>query len=221
MRVVVAEDSALLREGVVSLLVAEGHEVLASVGDAPALLAAVEADPPDVVVVDVRMPPGGFDDGLRAAVEVRRRWPGVGVLVLSQWVERRYADQLLHDGRGGVGYLLKDRIVDVGEFLDALARVAGGGAAFDPEVVRRLLSRDSRAEAMARLTARERQVLEAMAEGLVNAAVGERLHVSQSAVEKHVAAIFDKLGIAQAEGYSRRVLAVLAYLSEETGAPGS
>ena len=217
MRVIVAEDSALLREGIVQLLLAEGHEVPAAVGDAGALRAAVAEHLPDVAVVDVRMPPGGTDDGLRAAVAIRRDHPEVAVLVLSQWVERRSADRLLGDGRGGVGYLLKDRVADVGEFLDALQRVAAGGAAFDPEVVRRLLTRDERADALARLTPRELQVLGLMAEGLANGVIGARLHVSQSAVEKHVAAIFDKLGISAAGGYSRRVLAVLAYLGEAAG----
>ena len=214
MRVIVAEDSALLREGLVRLLQEEGHDVVAAVGDATALLVAVEDQQPDVAVVDVRMPPGGTDDGLRAAVEIRRRWPGTAVVVLSQWVERRYADQLLSEGRGGIGYLLKDRVVDVGQFLDALARVAAGGAAFDPEVVRQLLARDSRAAALDRLTARERDVLGAMAEGLSNPTIAARLHVSQSAVEKHVAAIFDKLGLGGTAGYSRRVLAVLAHLAD-------
>ncbi|GAA4983789.1 response regulator transcription factor [Kineococcus glutinatus] len=211
MRVIVAEDSALLREGVVRLLAEEGHDVVAAVGDADALLAAVAEHRPDVAVVDVRMPPGGTDDGLRAAVAVRGRWPGTGVLVLSQWVERRYADELLADGRGGVGYLLKDRVVDVGQFLDALARVAAGGAAFDPEVVRQLLTRQER-DPLAQLTGREGDVLAAMAEGLSNASIAARLHVSQSAVEKHAAAIFDKLGIPSEGGFNRRVLAVLAHL---------
>lgn len=212
---IVAEDSTLLREGLVRLLAEEGHEVAAAVGDADALLDAVETHQPDIAVVDVRMPPGNSDDGLRAAVQIRRRWPAVAVLVLSQWVERRYADSLLSGGRGGIGYLLKDRVVDVGQFLDALQRVAAGGAAFDPEVVRQLLIRDSRTSALDRLTGREHQVLAAMAEGLANPAVADCLHVSQSAVEKHIAAIFDKLGINTVDGYSRRVLAVLTYLRDE------
>lgn len=215
MRVIVAEDSALLRAGLVRLLVEEGHQVPAAVADAGALLLAVEAHQPDIAVVDVRMPPGNTDDGLRAAVEIRRRWPTVAVLVLSQWVERRYADSLLRGGRGGVGYLLKDRVVDVGQFLDALARVAAGGAAFDPEVVRQLLARDDRAIALGRLTSREAEVLAAMAEGLANPTVADRLHISRSGVEKHIAAIFDKLDINAADGYSRRVLAVLTYLGHQ------
>lgn len=212
---IVAEDSTLLREGLVRLLREEGHQVLAAVADADALLSAVHTEQPDVAVVDVRMPPGNADDGLRAAVEIRRRWPAVAVLVLSQWVERRYADSLLSAGRGGIGYLLKDRVVDVEQFVDALQRVADGGAAFDPEVVRQMLVRDSRAVALGRLTSREQEVLAAMAEGLTNPSIAERLHVSPSAVEKHVAAIFDKLGINAVDGYSRRVLAVLTYLHDQ------
>jgi DNA-binding NarL/FixJ family response regulator len=207
-RVTIAEDSALLREGLVRLLADEGHTVVAAVGDARALLGAVERDPPDVVVADVRMPPTHTDEGVVAALEIRRRWPGVGVLVLSQYVERRHAARLLADAGGGVGYLLKDRVAQVGEFLDALERVGGGGAAFDPEVVRRLLG----AGPLDRLTPREREVLDAMAEGLTNAAAGARLRRSVSAVEKHVASILGKLGIAEDPDYNRRVLAVLRYL---------
>lgn len=212
MRVTIAEDSALLREGLVRLLVDEGHEVLAAVGDAGALLGAVEREQPDVVVADVRMPPGHSDEGVVAALEIRRRWPQVGVLVLSQYVERRHTAQLIGDGRGGVGYLLKDRVAQVGEFLDALERVGGGGAAFDPEVVRQLLAAGRRTDPLSRLTPRERDVLDAMAEGLTNAGTAERLRMSVSAVEKHVASIIAKLGIPETAGYSRRVLAVLRYL---------
>jgi len=212
MRVILAEDATLLREGLARLLADEGHEVTASVGDADALLAAVAADPPDVVVADVRMPPTHTDEGLRAALAIRERWPQVGVLVLSQYVERQYAARLIGEESGGVGYLLKDRVMQVGEFLDALERVGRGGAAFDPEVVRRLLARTTKADPLARLTPRERDVLGLMAEGLTNAAIAERLHVSQSAVEKHVNAIFDKLELFPTPGYSRRVLAVLRYL---------
>jgi DNA-binding NarL/FixJ family response regulator len=215
--VIVAEDSALLREGIVRLLAEEGYDVVAAVGDADELLAAVQIHQPDAAVVDVRMPPRHTDDGLRAAVEIRRRWPATAVLVLSQWVERRYADQLLSEGRGGIGYLLKDRVVEVGQFLDALDRVLAGGAAFDPDVVRQLLARDSRAAALERLTGREKEVLAAMAEGLSNPTIASQLHVSPSAVEKHVTAIFDKLGITAADGYSRRVLAVLTYLGDRPG----
>ena len=212
MRVTIAEDSALLREGLVRLLVDEGHEVVAAVGDARALLGAVEREQPDVVVADVRMPPTHTDEGVVAALEIRRRWPQVGVLVLSQYVERRHTAQLISDDGGRVGYLLKDRVAQVGEFLDALERVGAGGAAFDPEVVRQLLAVGRRADPLSRLTPREREVLDAMAEGLTNAGTAERLRMSVSAVEKHVASIFGKLGIAETAGYSRRVLAVLRYL---------
>ncbi|GIG89191.1 DNA-binding response regulator [Plantactinospora endophytica] len=207
-----AEDSTLLREGLVRLLAEEGHRVVAAVGDASALVTAVTADPPDAVVVDVRMPPTHTDEGLRAALEIRRRWPAVGVLVLSQYVEKRYAVELLTSQSGGVGYLLKDRVAQVGEFLDALSRVADGGAAFDPEVVRQLLARTSHTDPLTRLTVRERAVLDHMAQGHTNATIAGHLHVSQSAVEKHVNAIFDKLDLAHVTGYSRRVLAVLRYL---------
>jgi DNA-binding NarL/FixJ family response regulator len=208
----IAEDSALLRDGLVRLLVDEGHEVLAAVGDARALLGALEREQPDVVVADVRMPPTHSDEGVVAALEIRRRWPQVGVLVLSQYVERRHTAQLIGDDGGRVGYLLKDRVAQVGEFLDALERVGAGGAAFDPEVVRQLLAAGRRADPLSRLTPRERDVLDAMAEGLTNAGTAERLRMSVSAVEKHVASIFGKLGIPDTAGYSRRVLAVLRYL---------
>ncbi|XEC32653.1 response regulator transcription factor [Streptomyces fradiae] len=210
-----AEDSTLLREGLVRLLAEEGHEVRAAVGTGVELLAAVAADPPEVVVADVRMPPTHTDEGLRAALEIRGRWPAVGVLVLSQYVEKRYATELLVDGAGpgGVGYLLKDRVAQVDEFLEALERVGEGRTAFDPEVVRRLLVRSTHTDPLARLTPREGEVLAAMAQGHTNAAVAARLHVSQSAVEKHINAIFDKLELTgRSEGYSKRVLAVLRYL---------
>ncbi|MDT0341552.1 response regulator transcription factor [Streptomyces sp. DSM 44938] len=215
MRVMLADDSTLLREGLVRLLAEEGHEVAAAVGDAEALLAAVAADPPEVAVLDVRMPPTHSDEGLRAALEIRGRWPGVGVLVLSQYVEGRYATELLTDeatGAGGLGYLLKDRVAEVDEFLDALERVGAGRTAFDPEVVRRLLARSTHTDPLARLTPRERDVLREMAQGHTNAAIAERLWVSRSAVEKHINAIFDKLDLPASGGYSRRVLAVLRYL---------
>ncbi|WP_329125687.1 response regulator transcription factor [Streptomyces sp. NBC_01353] len=208
-----AEDSTLLREGLVRLLTEEGHEVTAAVGNAVELLTAVAADPPDVVVADVRMPPTHTDEGLRAALEIRREWPDVGVLVLSQYVERRYATELLTGESGAVGYLLKDRVAQVDEFLDALERVGEGRTAFDPEVVRRLLVRTSHADPLSRLTPREGDVLAAMAQGHTNAAIAGQLHVSQSAVEKHINAIFDKLELTgRGEGYSRRVLAILRYL---------
>ncbi|MGW4028183.1 response regulator [Streptomyces sp. NPDC004838] len=212
MRVILAEDSTLLREGLVRLLAEEGHEVLAAVGDGARLVEAVERERPDAVVADVRMPPTHTDEGLRAALEIRRRWPEVGVLVLSQYVEKRYATELLAGESEGVGYLLKDRVVQVDEFLDALERVGEGRAAFDPEVVRRLLARSTRADPLSRLTAREREVLAQMAQGHANGVIAKRLHVSQSAVEKHINAIFDKLGLTRTAGYSRRVVAVLRYL---------
>ena len=209
---IVAEDSTLLREGLVRLLVDEGHDVTASVGDADSLLAAVERDRPNIVVTDVRMPPGHSDEGLRAALTIRRRWPEVAVLVLSQYVENRYAAELISGSGGKVGYLLKDRVAQVDEFLDTLHRVADGGTAFDPEVVRQLLSRTSRSNPLERLTPRERDVLELMAQGLTNARIAADLYISVSSVEKHINAVFDKLGLANSTGMSRRVMAVVAYL---------
>ncbi|MGW7351799.1 response regulator transcription factor [Streptomyces sp. NPDC054784] len=207
-----ADDSTLLREGLARLLADEGHEVTAAVGDAEALLAAVAADPPDVAVVDVRMPPTHTDEGLRAALRIRARHPEVGVLVLSQYVEKRYASELLERNTQAVGYLLKDRVVEIDEFLDALTRVASGRTAFDPEVVRRLVARSTHTDPLRRLTPREGEVLDLMAQGHTNAAIATRIHVSRSAVEKYSNSIFDKLGLSGAEGYSRRVLAVLRYL---------
>ncbi|WP_250007395.1 response regulator transcription factor [Actinoplanes sp. M2I2] len=212
MRIVLAEDSTLLREGLVRLLGDEGHDVVAAVADADQLVVAVGEHRPDVVVTDVRMPPTNTDDGLRAALEIRRRWPGLAVLVLSQYVEKRYAAQLLADRSEGVGYVLKDRVAQVEDFLDALDRVAAGSTALDPEVVRQLMSATAHTDPLSRLTLREGDVLRHMAEGYTNAAIADRLHVSQSAVEKHINAIFDKLGLADAAGYSRRILAVLRYL---------
>ncbi|MBR7673098.1 response regulator [Streptomyces daliensis] len=212
MRVVLADDSILLREGLARLLADEGHEITAAVGDAEALLKAVAADPPDVAVIDVRMPPTHSDEGLRAALRIREAWPRVGVLVLSQYVEKRYAARLLGENSEAVGYLLKDRVVEIDEFLDALERVGAGRTAFDPEVVRQLVARSTHTDPLQRLTPRERDVLDLMAQGHTNAAIAERLHVSRSAVEKHSNALFDKLGLASGEGYSRRVLAVLRYL---------
>ncbi|MGW0908963.1 response regulator transcription factor [Streptomyces sp. NPDC002853] len=207
-----ADDSTLLREGLARLLVDEGHTVTASVGDARALLAAVAEDPPDAAVIDVRMPPTHTDEGLRAALEIRAKWPRTSTLVLSQYVERRYATELLTTATEGVGYLLKDRVVQVDEFLDALERVASGQTAFDPEVVRQLLTLSSHTDPLQRLTPREREVLGKMAQGHTNAAIAGQLHVSQSAVEKYINAIFDKLELTGTTGYSRRVLAVLRYL---------
>ncbi|MBB4934283.1 DNA-binding NarL/FixJ family response regulator [Lipingzhangella halophila] len=212
MRLILADDSVLLREGLARLLEEEGHEVVAGVGDADALLAAARDRAPDVAVVDVRMPPTHTDEGLRAALRIREDHPGVGVLVLSQYVEERYATQLLTGEPSGVGYVLKDRVAQVGEFLDALDRVAAGGAAFDPEVVRQLLTRTTHSDPLKQLTQREREVLAHMAQGYTNSSIAERLWVSQSAVEKHVNAVFDKLALSHTTGYSRRVLAVLRYL---------
>ena len=209
---ILAEDSALLRDGLRRMLADEGYEVVAAVGDGDALLAAVAAHDPDLVIVDVRMPPTHTDEGIRAALSIRRTWPAVGVLVLSQYVEQRYAVDLLTGESARVGYLLKDRVADVGEFLEALARVGAGGTAFDPEVVRQLLRRTTHTDPLSRLTRREQDVLAEMAQGHSNPSIAARLHVSQSAVEKHVKAIFDKLDLAHSDGYSRRVLAVLRYL---------
>ncbi|MFJ3539728.1 response regulator [Streptomyces sp. NPDC090109] len=212
MRLILAEDSTLLREGLVRLLVEEGHEVLAAFGDATTLVEEVGRRRPDVVVVDVRMPPTHADEGLRAAVAIRERWPGTGVLVLSQYVERAYTAELLATGAERVGYLLKDRVAQVEEFLDALDRIHAGGAAIDPEVVRRLVVRTTRVDPLARLTPRERTVLEALAQGHTNTAIGRKLHLSLSSVEKHLNSVFDKLELDRANGYSRRILAVLRYL---------
>ncbi|MEU2948829.1 response regulator transcription factor [Nocardiopsis alba] len=214
MRLVIAEDSVLLREGLVRLLKEEGHRVVAAVGDAEALLSRVDEHTPDAVVVDVRMPPTHTDEGLRAALRLRTDHPDVAVLVLSQYVERRYAVELLTGAPEGVGYLLKDRVAQVEEFLEALERVSRGGAAFDPEVVRRLLAGTTRTDPLARLTPRERDVLEHIAQGLSNTAISERLYVSLSAVEKHINAIFDKFDLARTHEYSRRVLAVLRFLGD-------
>jgi DNA-binding NarL/FixJ family response regulator len=211
MRVVIAEDGVLLREGLAHLLADEGHEVVAAVGDALGLVEAVERERPDVCIVDVRMPPGFSDEGLRAAIEIRSRWPGTPVLVLSQYVEERYATELLSGDTNGVGYLLKQRVADVRDFLDALERVAGGGTALDPEVVAQLLAR-ARRHPHDELTPREGEVLSLMAEGLSNAGIAQRLVVTEGAVEKHVSSIFAKLRLEPAETDHRRVLAVLRYL---------
>ncbi|HXZ98766.1 MAG TPA: response regulator transcription factor [Candidatus Binatia bacterium] len=210
MRVVIAEDSVLLREGLARLLEDAGYEVAATAADAESFLRAVEAQQPDVVVVDVRMPPTFTDEGLRAALVVRRQWPAVGVLVLSQYVEERYATELLADRRGGVGYLLKDRVADVTEFADSLRRVAEGGSVLDPEVVAQLLARSR--NPLATLTPREREVLALMAEGRSNAAIAASLNVGAAAIEKYINSIFSKLELPPTEGDHRRVLAVLRYL---------
>jgi DNA-binding NarL/FixJ family response regulator len=210
MRVAIAEDSVLLRKGLILLIEEAGHEVVAAAGDAEAFLRAVSETRPDACVVDVRMPPTFTDEGLRAALLVRDQWPDVGVLVLSQWVEERYATELIAGRPHGVGYLLKDRVADVTEFVDALNRVAGGGSAFDPEVVAQLLARSR--HPLGDLTPREREVLALMAEGRSNAAIAAALVVGSGAVEKHINNIFTKLGLAPAERDHRRVLAVLRYL---------
>jgi DNA-binding NarL/FixJ family response regulator len=211
MRVVIAEDLILLREGLVSLLSEHGHEIAAAVGDAESLLTAMEEHSPDLSIVDVRMPPTLTDDGVRAAVEARRRWPDTPVLMLSLYVEEKYASELLSGGARGVGYLLKDRVADVAEFLAAAERVAAGGTVIDPEVVSKLLGKPERSR-LDDLTPREREVLELMAQGHTNAAIAERLGLSDSGVEKHVHNVFSKLGLPQTSQHHRRVLAVLAYL---------
>ena len=211
MRVVVADDSVLLREGLVRLLAEAGTDVVAAVGDAPALMDAAVTHRPDVAVVDIRMPPTMTDDGLTAAVEARAAVPSMGVLLLSAYVERSYADVLLADGRGGVGYLLKDRVSSLETLVDALTTIAGGGTVLDPEVVAQLLVA-RRMDPLDRLTPRERDVLGLMAEGRSNAAIAERLVVSAGAVEKHVSNIFAKIDLVDAGTDNRRVLAVLAWL---------
>lgn len=212
MRLVIAEDSTLLRAGLERLLSDEGHEVLAAVGSAPDLLDAAERHEPDMIVTDVRMPPTHTDDGLRGALEIRRRRPATGVLVLSQYVERRYATMLLAERSDGVGYVLKDRVAHVEDFLALLDRVAQGATALDPEVVRQLMISTQRTVRLNSLTPREREVLARMAEGYTNLAIAERLHLSQSSVEKYVNTIFDKLDLDTSPGYSRRILAILRYL---------
>jgi DNA-binding NarL/FixJ family response regulator len=213
-RVVIAEDLALLRGGLVRLLAEHGIETAAAVEDGDALVAAIEEHAPDAAIVDVRLPPGFSDEGLRAALVARERRPGLPVLVLSQFVETQYARELLADGSGGVGYLLKDRIAEVGEFVGALRRVAAGGTALDPEVVAELLGRPRQAGGIDELTEREREVLGLMAEGRSNAAIAELLVVSPGAVEKHVTSIFSKLRLTVSADDHRRVLAVLAYLRD-------
>ncbi len=214
MRILIAEDSVLLRAGLTRLLVDAGMDVIASVGDATELLTAVERHQPDLAVVDVRMPPTNTDDGIRAALEVRARWPAVGILVLSQYVEERYATDLLGAGTEGLGYLLKDRVADVADFVAAARRVAAGGTALDPEVVAQLLARSRRTDPLAQLSPREREVLSLMAEGRSNTAIAEALVVGDGTVEKHVSSIFAKLDLPPADGTHRRVLAVLRWLGD-------
>jgi DNA-binding NarL/FixJ family response regulator len=212
LRVVIAEDSSPLREGLARLLGDAGLDVVAKVGDGTALISAAERHSPDIAVVDVRMPPGYRDEGLKAAIEIRRRVPDLTVLVLSQYVEERYGAELLESGAAGVGYLLKDRVADVPDFVAAVRDVASGGTVLDPEVVSQLLSRRRRDQRLASLTPREREVLSLMAEGRSNHAIARALYVTRGAVEKHVKNIFGKLGLAQTDDDHRRVLAVLTYL---------
>ena len=212
MRVVIAEDLFLLRDGLTRLLEAHGMQVTAAVDDGAGLLAAVTADQPDVAIVDVRLPPTFTDEGLRAALAARSQVPGLPVLVLSQYVEQIYARELLADGSGGIGYLLKDRVLDGAQFADAVRQVAGGGTAMDPEVIARLLDRNSGDGALATLSSREHEVLGLMAEGRSNAAIAQRMVITERAVAKHTASIFLRLNLQPSDDDNRRVLAVLAYL---------
>lgn len=212
MRVVIAEDSVLLREGIARLLLDAGHEVVARVESGDDLVAAIEEHRPDVSIVDVRMPPDFRDEGLRAAIEARQRVPGTPVLILSQYVEEMYAGELMESGAEGVGYLLKDRVADVTEFLDALNRIAAGGTVLDPEVVSQLFARRRRDNRLDDLTPREAEVLALMAEGQSNTAISDQLFIGPSTVEKHISNIFSKLGLDESSSQHRRVLAVLTFL---------
>jgi DNA-binding NarL/FixJ family response regulator len=211
-RVVIAEDLFLLRDGLTRMLEAHGLQVVAAVDNGTDLLAAIAADRPDIAIVDVRLPPTFTDEGLRAALAARDATPGLPVLVLSQYVEQLYARELLAEGSGGIGYLLKDRVFDSAQFVDAVRRVAGGGTAMDPEVIARLLDRNSALGAVAVLSPREREVLGLMAEGRSNAAIAEQMVITERAVAKHTASIFLRLGLQPSDDDNRRVLAVLAYL---------
>jgi DNA-binding NarL/FixJ family response regulator len=212
MRIVIADDAVLLREGAARLLVDAGYEVVAQAGDAEDLLRKVRAHTPDVAIIDVRMPPDNVDDGLRAALTIREELPAVGILLLSQYVEDRYLGQLLAGGAEGVGYLLKDRVADVERLTEAVERVAAGGSVLDPEVVAQMLGRSREEGPLESLTAREREVLGLMAEGRTNRAIAGELFLSERAVERHVTSIFNKLGLPSGGEDHRRVLAVLAYL---------
>jgi DNA-binding NarL/FixJ family response regulator len=214
MRVVLAEDLVLLRDGLTRTLREYGFEVVAAVDNGPALLHALLHDNPDVAVVDIRLPPTHTDEGLQAALAARRERPGLPILILSQYVEQLYARELLADSAGAIGYLLKDRVTHTDQFIDALNRVAQGGTVMDPQVVSKLLARNDARGTTADLTAREHEVLRNMAEGRSNAAIAAHLHVSDSAVNKHIASIFGKLGLSASEDDNRRVLAVLAYLDK-------
>jgi DNA-binding NarL/FixJ family response regulator len=213
MRIVIGEDAVLLRVGLIQVLDEAAEDVVAAVGDAPSLIEAVEAHRPDVAIVDVRMPPDMTDDGLRAAIEIRRRWPDTAILVFSQYVEQVFATELLATGTQGLGYLLKDRVAEVGEFVSAVRRVGAGGTALDPEVVAQLLARSGRQDPLDRLTPREREVLALMAEGRSNQSIAAALVVSDGAVEKHVTSVFTKLDLPPAGSDNRRVLAVLHWLN--------
>ncbi|HKB20805.1 MAG TPA: response regulator transcription factor [Gaiellaceae bacterium] len=219
MRVVIAEDLALLRDGLTRLLRDNGFEVVAAVQDGDALFHAVSRERPDIAIVDIRLPPTFRDEGVRAALELRDKAPETAILVVSQYVEPTYATELLADGRGGIGYLLKDRVMDVDDFIDAVRRVAEGGTALDPEVVAALLGGRTPDDPLGRLTPREREVLGLMAEGRSNAAIAQELVLTVGAVEKHIANIFLKLGLAQSETDHRRVLAVLAYVQQQPDSP--
>lgn len=212
LRIVIAEDAAIMRDGLTQTLTRRGHDVVAAVGDAAALLDAVASHEPDVAVIDVRMPPTHTDEGLRAAKSIRREHPGVGVLVFSQYVEARSAADLIAGASAGVGYLLKDRVADVSEFIDALRRVAQGGMVLDPEVVSQMLGASRRANSLAALTAREREVLALIAEGRSNTAIAEALVITGGVVEKHIASIFAKLGLAPSGHDNRRVIAAIMYM---------
>jgi len=212
LRIVIAEDAAIMRDGLTQTLTRRGHDVVAAVGDAAALLDAVASFKPDVAVIDVRMPPTHTDEGLRAARSIRSEHPGVGVLVFSQYVEARSAAELIAGAPGGVGYLLKDRVADVGEFIEAIRRVAHGGTVLDPEVITQMLGASRRADSLAALTPREREVLGLIAEGRSNTAIAEALVITGGVVEKHIASIFAKLGLAPSDTDNRRVIAAIKYL---------
>ncbi|HZA41832.1 MAG TPA: response regulator transcription factor [Actinomycetota bacterium] len=214
MRVVVAEDSVLLRAGLVKLLADDGIQTVAEVDDGPGLVAAIAEHLPDMAIVDVRLPPSFTDEGIKAAIQVRENDPGTAILVLSQYVEERYATELISGNAQGVGYLLKERVADVTDFLDAVHRVADGGTVIDPEVIAQLLGRSRRGDPLEKLTPREREVLALMAEGRSNAAIARRMVITEGGVEKHISNVFMKLDLAPAEEDHRRVLAVLAHLRQ-------
>ena len=219
MRILICEDSVLLREGLVRLLEHGGHEVVAALPDASQLMESVAATDPELCILDVRLPPSYTDEGIRAALELRRARPGLALLVLSQYVEERYASELIAAQGGAFGYLLKDRVADVGEFIDSIARIAAGATVLDPEVVAQLLARRSLDDRMRSLTDRERTVLAALAEGRSNQAIAALLFLSEASVEKHITAIFQKLGLEPDEGGNRRVLAAIAHLESAGSLP--